>query len=90
MLAVGDRLHHQVFGDPVATDQLDHDVDIRIGDDQVGVVDHDALAIRQLSGALYIEVGDHRNLDAAASAAHDLFLIAPKHVECAGADGADS
>ena len=37
-----------------------------------------------------VEVGDHRDLDAAAGAALDLLLVAPQHLEGAAADGADA
>ena len=90
MLAVGDRLHHQVFGDAIAADQFDDDVDVRMVDDQIGVVDHFALAIRQLPGARGVQIGHHRDFDAAAGAARDFFLVALQYVECAGADGADA
>jgi hypothetical protein len=41
-------------------------------------------------GARGVEVGDHRDLDAAAGAALDLFLVALQDVEGAAADGADA
>ncbi len=37
-----------------------------------------------------VEVGHHRDLDAAAGAALDLFLVALQDVEDAAADGADA
>ena len=41
-------------------------------------------------GARSVEVGDHGDVDAAAGAAHDLFLVALQHVEDAAAHGADA
>ena len=49
-----------------------------------------ALSPTTRARACGVEVGDHRDLDAAAGAAADLFLVAVQHVEGAAADGADA
>jgi hypothetical protein len=90
MLAGGNRLHHERARDAVAADQLDDDVDCRIGDDLARIVDHaDTLADnRPYTGG--VEVGDRRDLEAAPGAAPDLLLVAAQHLEGATADGADA
>jgi hypothetical protein len=40
--------------------------------------------------AVHVQVGHHGDLDAAAGAAADFFLVALQHVEGAAADGADA
>ncbi len=90
MLARGNGLHHQRARDAVAADQLDDDVDLRVGDDQPRVADHLRRIADDDLGARGVEVGHHRDLDAAAGAALDLFLVALQHVERAAADGADA
>ncbi len=90
MLAIGDGFQDQFFGDTIAADQFDHDIDIGMVDDQVGIVDDFTFAIGQGLGTRNIEVGDHGDFNPAASAAGNFFLIALEDVECAGADGADA
>ena len=90
VLAGFDRLHDELPGNAVAADQLDHDVDVGVGDDGARVV-HDFHAVADdLLGACGVQVGHHGDLDAAAGAALDLFLVALEDVEDAGADGADA
>ena len=90
VLAVGNRLHHQILGDTVPADQFDDDVDIGMRDHQIGVVDHHALTMGQLGCTRGIQVGHHRNFNTATGASHDFFLVALENVECAGADCADA
>ena len=90
VLAGSNRFEHQLPGDAVATDEFDHDVDVRIGDDGARVVHHLHSPTDHGSGALGVEVGDHRDLDPTTGAAFDFFLIAFKHFESAATDRADA
>ena len=90
MLAGGDGLHHQCPSDAVAANQLDDDVDVRVRDHRPRVT-HDLRRVADDGlGARRVEVGHHRDANAAPGAALDLLLIALQHVERAGADGADA
>ena len=90
VLAGRDGFQHQLPGDAVAADQLDHDVDVGVGDDGARVVHHLHALAHDGLGALGVEVGHHGDLDAAAGAALDLFLVALQDLEGAAADGADA
>ena len=90
VLAGGNRLQHQRLGHAIAANQLDHDVDVRVGDDGTCVVDHLNLRTHHALGALHIQIGHHGNLNAPASAAADFVLVALQYVEHAAADGADA
>ena len=88
VLAGGDRLEHQAPGDAGAADQLDDDVDLRMGDDGACVGDDLGRAASQLSRPRQVEIGDVRDADLAAGTAADLFLVALQHGEGAAADDA--
>jgi len=88
MLAGRDGLEHELPGDAVAADQLDHDVDVGIGDDLARVADHLDAVAGHFAGARGVEVGHHGDLDAAAGAALDFLLVALEHLEGAAADRA--
>ncbi len=61
-----------------------------VGDHRARIGDHLGAAGDDLLGARRVEVGHHRNLDAAAGAAANLFLVAREHGKGAAADGADA
>ena len=88
MLARLDGLHDQGLGHAIAADQLDDDVDLGVGDDRTRIA-HDLrrVADRGLRPRR-VQVGHHRDLDAAAGAALDLFLVALQDVEDTVTDGA--
>ena len=90
VLARGNRFQHQGLGDAVATDQLDHHVDVGVGDDGAGIAHHLDGITDDLLGARGIQVGHHGNLNATTRAAADLFLVALQHVESAAAHGANA
>ncbi len=90
VFAVFDRIEDQPPGDRGAADQLDDDVDRRIGDDVQGVADHRDAIAGDRAGALDVQVGDLDDLDAAAGATLDLGGIAPEDLEGAAADRADA
>ena len=90
VLAGLDRVHHQHARDAIAADQLDDDVDLGMRD-HLAAIGHDLhLVADDAAGALGVQVGNHRDLDAATGAPADLFLISPQHVERAAAHGADA
>ena len=88
MLAGGDGFEHQGFGDAVAADQLDHDVDLGVGDHGASVVDHLHAVTNDGLGARRVQVGDHGDGNAATGATLDFLLVALKYLEYAAADGA--
>ena len=91
VLAVGDRLQHQVLRDAGAADQLDHDVDVRGAHHFPGVGGQTcALPSTRLPRLLHVLVGDARDADGAAGAAPDLVGVAREHVPGAAADRADA
>ena len=90
MLAGVDGFEHQRAGDAVAADQLDDDVDLGIGDDLARIGDDAGAVADDLAGALDVQVRHHRDLDAAARTAADLFLVASEHVEGAATDSTDA
>ena len=90
MLARADRLQHQLARDAAAADQFHHDGDVRVGDDLAGVADDLRTVAHQGAGAFGVEVGDHRDLDAAAGAAADFLLVARQHLESAAANRANA
>ena len=90
VFAFGNGLQHQGLGGRRATDQLDHDVDRRVGDDAARVVDHLRRVADDAACARKVEVGHRGDADLTPGAALDLFLIALQHFECAAADRADA
>ena len=89
VLAVGDRLEHQLARQLVAADQLDDDVDIGVVDHREGVAHHLDGVPGQLACPFNIARRHHANFDAAAGTAADLFLVALKNVKGAGTDSAE-
>ena len=90
MFAVGDGLHDQVFGNAVAADQLNHDIDVGVRDDQITVTNDFALTVGELACALDVEVGHHDDLNRPASAGADFGLITLQDGEGASTNGADA
>ncbi|MDT4827358.1 hypothetical protein FQZ97_607030 [compost metagenome] len=88
VLAGRDGLEHQLLGDAVAADELDDDVDVGVGDDFARIGDHLHAFAGHFAGTGGVEVGHHGDLDAAAGAAFDFFLVALEHLEGAAADRA--
>ena len=88
MLAVGDRLQHQLARDAIAADQLDHDVDRRVVDHFPGVGGDCGPVSDQLPRPREILVRDLDDADAAPGAALDFLLVAREHVPGAAADRA--
>ena len=90
VLAGLDRLHHQRARDAGAADQLDDDIDRRIGEHLRRIAHHLRRIADDRAGTLHVHIGHHRDLDAAARAAADFLLVALQHLEGAGAHGADA
>ena len=90
MLAVIDGRKHQFAGYAAAADQLDHDIDVGIGDDRDGVVGDDRPALGDLPRQLEVLVGDLADAYGPAGAAGNLALVAQQNVEGAAADSADA
>ncbi|EWS65311.1 hypothetical protein Y695_01444 [Hydrogenophaga sp. T4] len=88
VLAGRNGFQHQRLGDAVATDQLDHDVDIGVGDHGARVVHHLHVRADDALRTRHIKIGHHGDFNATASAALDFFLVALQHVERAAAHGA--
>src|SRR5581483_179684 len=88
--AVLDRREHQVLGDAVAPDQLDHDVDVGAAHDLEGVAGDPRAPARERLRLLRLLVGDDADLDRPAGAARDLLLVARQHRPGAAADRADA
>src|SRR2546430_10847030 len=90
MLAVADRLEHQLSRDAVAADQLDDDVDLRVAYQLERIADDFGLFPGNLLGPVKGFVGDLRDLDRATGAALDLVGVAAEHVPRAAPDRADA
>ena len=90
VLAVGDGLEHEFLGYPIAADQLDDDVDVRIGHDLIGVPGDRDFAAGEFLRPLGVLVGHLRDDDAATGASRDFFLVAAQHFPDAAADRADA
>ncbi len=90
VLAVVDRLQHQVARGGVAADELDHDVDVRASDDEprggheLDALERDRSLLGQVARARHL---DH---DIAPGAARDLLAIAAQHLDRAAADRAEA
>ena len=90
MLASRDSFHHQRFGDSITTDQLDDDINFRIGNDSSGVVNHLYVwSDRSLSSGC-VQIGHHRDFYATTGAALNFLLIALEHIESARAHHANA
>jgi len=90
VLAGGDGFEHQRLGNAVAADQLNDDINVRVGDDGAGVAHHLHVRTHHAAGTDDIQVGHHGDGNAPAGAALDLFLVAREHIEYAAANGADA
>jgi hypothetical protein len=90
MLAGCDSFEHQRLGNAVATDQLDDDIDVWVGDDGARVVHHLYVGTDDALGTCHIKVSHHGDFDTAAGTALDFLLVALEHVECAASHGANA
>jgi hypothetical protein len=90
VLACGNGFHHQGLGDAVTTNQLDDDVDVRVGNDGAGVAHHSHALTHGGFGTGHVKVGHHGDLDTTACTTRDFFLVAFEHVERAAANGTDA
>ena len=91
MLALGNRGQHQFTRQAAAADGLDHDVDLGVVDDGVGVGGHHNIAITHHGArGRQIAAAHHADFNATAGAAANLGLIALQHMEGARADGANA
>ena len=90
MLAGFNRFEHQLPGNAVATNQFNHNINIRVGDDGPRISHHlDSWPDSGLS-ARRVQVSDHGNLNAATSPTHDLALVALQYVEHATANSTNT
>jgi hypothetical protein len=90
MLTRLDGFEHELFGNAVATNQFNHDVDLRIGDDFTRIVYHLNVCTHNAFGTYHIEVGHHSDFNATTCAACDFFLVALEHFKSAAANSADA
>ena len=90
MLAVGDRLQHQLFRHTIAADQFDDDVHFRIGHHGKRIVGHATGAAGDFLRQFHVLVRHHGDADGAAGTAGDFFRVALQYGEGAAADGADA
>ena len=90
MLARGNGFQHQLLGQRVATNQLDHDVDVGVADDLAGIGHHLGLVAHDLLRQRGVAARHHGDLNATASTAFDFFLVALQHVENTAAHGAQA
>ena len=88
MLAVGDGFHYQLACDPIATNQLDDDINVRVINDLKRITDHLHLWPTDRLCARCVEIRDHRDFNRPASAPADFFLVALQYRECSGTHGA--
>ena len=79
MLAMSNGLENQIFGNRLSTDQLDHDVDIRMCSNFMCIVCHDDSRISQLTRFLQILVGNHGYDNVAPRPAGNFLVIAFKN-----------
>ncbi len=92
VLAVGDRLQDERARGLDAADQLDDDVDVRVGEHDGGVVGQVDVgdAARRLARAVERALGDPGDPDRPSGAARDLLLVPPQHRPRAQPDRAQS
>ena len=90
MFARRNGFHHQGFGNAVAANQLNDDVDVWVGNDGTCVTDHRHVRPNQLLGTRHVQVGHHGDFNATACAALDFLLIALEHIESARAHHTDA
>ena len=90
VLAGFDSLHDQLARNAVTTDQLDDDVNVRVGNDGPRIADDlDRRPDRGLR-TRSVEVGHHGDCNATSGTAKDFFLVALQHIEHTAAYGTDT
>ena len=89
MLAGRNGLEHQFPRHAAAADEFDDDVDRRVRDDLARIGDDSRAIADQRLRFRHVAPRHHRQLDAAARASLDLFLIALQHLEHAAAHGTE-
>ena len=90
MFARRDGFKYQLPGNAGAADQLDHDIDVRVGNGDSGICHHLDRLADDGAGARRVQIGHHGYADVAPGATHDLGPIALEHLEHAAADSADA
>ena len=90
MLACCNGFHHQSLGDAITANQLDDNVDFRVGNDLTCIRHHLDALTHHLSGTRHIQIGHHGDLNATTCATLDFSLIAAQHIESAAAHGANA
>ena len=87
MLARINRSHDQLTGNPIATNEFHHDINIRVGHHRTRIVHHADMGPHNLAGAVGVQIGHHGDFNATARAALNLFLVAQEHFKSAFAHG---
>ena len=82
MLAVGDRLQHQLAGERVATNQLNHNVDGGVTHHFVGITAHRDGITHQGARLGHIANCHAGDLDPAPGTSGDFFGVAFEHLPC--------
>ena len=90
MLARGNGFEHQRLGNAVAANQLNDDVNLRVGNHRPGVAYHLHALPDQRLGPRHIQVSHHGDLDAATGTPPDFLLVAAQHIEGARAHHANT
>ena len=90
MLTVGDRRHDELSGNAIATNQLDHDVDIRMANHSPTIGHYLDRTTRHLFGAFGVKIGHHHHFDGPAGAAPNFFLITAQYIKGATTYRADT
>ena len=90
MLAIGNRLQDKVFGNVVAADQFNDNIDIRVVDNQITVRNDFAIATDDFPCPFDITVGNHGDFNTTTRATPDFFLVTLQYIERTGTDGSQS
>ena len=90
MLAVGNRAQNQFFGQGGATDEFNHNIDVRIIHYLPTVTHHAARTLDQRLRLGHIAYRDHLNVNSAARTPGNFGLIPTQYLESAGTDGAQA
>ena len=90
VLAIFNGFEHQVFGNGVAANQLDHHIHIGAGNGGKGVVHHLNTVTHNAAGVVHIAVCHHGNFNAAPRARLDLGLVALQDFEYTAANSANT
>ncbi len=90
VLAAHDRRQDRFFRDRRSADNLDHDVDVGVGDDGAHVVDDRDARTDDRARTLDVARGNHRDLDLSPRTAGDLLAVAFENVKGSAPNRSDA